>query len=419
MYIDTTFWLSWLFFKLVDISNILILFSYFTSCVIWWCKVALVINFTNCVVTRWHQYISLTVFFDFFWTVVYYCVVSWINWFFIHISYRSFKLISFCIFIVYINTSIHFFIDISDGWSWFINLTWNWIRWFKVTIFINLTYRIITFWYNLICLTIFCLDEIRFFTFLSSVIWCIIWWIWCILTRFLNLFTVFVYISNNNFTYFKFVDVSYILILFSNCTRCWVWWCKMSLVINFTYSVVTSWDQLVSLTFEFNLVWTIVYNCIVGLINWLSFFIGYIWLNSLTFCILIMHVNITCSICFTVIVRYIGRNFFNGWKRIVIKEWWISRRFISWCVPTNDIGSIVSNGIDICWKLWWICKGIPSGLVEPTTQAHIPISTIRISCYFKMVFSILTVNISDLFRFSCCSSRCWFSSWLNRIWGIQ
>ena len=218
------------------------MFSYFTSCVIWWCKVALVINFTNCVVTRWHQYISLTVFFDFFWTVVYYCVVSWINWFFIHISYRSFKLISFCIFIVYINTSIHFFIDISDGWSWFINLTWNWIRWFKVTIFINLTYRIITFWYNLICLTIFCLDEVRFFTFLSSVIWCIIWWIWCILTRFLNLFTVFVYISNNNFTYFKFVDVSYILILFSNYTCCWVWWLKVTLVINFTYCVVTSWD---------------------------------------------------------------------------------------------------------------------------------------------------------------------------------
>ena len=291
---------------------------------------ALVINFTNCVVTRWDQYISLTVFFDFFWTVVYYCVVSWINWFFIHISYRSFKLISFCIFIVYIDT---------------------------------------TFWLS---------------------------WL-----------------------FFELVDISNILIFFSYFTSCWIWWCKVALVINFTYCVVTSWDQLVSLTFEFNLVWTIVYYCIVGLINWLSFFIGYIWLNSLTFCILIMHVNITCSICFTVIVRYIGRNFFNGWKRIVIKEWWISRRFISWCVPTNDIGSIVSNGIDICWKLWWICKGIPSGLVEPTTQAHIPISTIRISCYFKMVFSILTVNISDLFRFSCCSSRCWFSSWLNRIWGIQ
>ena len=242
MYIDTTFWLSWLFFKLVDICNILIFFSYFTSCWIWWCKVALVINFTNCVVTRWYQYISLTVFFNFFWTVVYYCVVSWINWFFIHISYRSFKLISFCIFIVYIDTTIHFFINISDSWFWFSNLTCNWVRLFKVSILINLTYWIITLRYDLIGLTIFCLDEVWFFTFFSSVIWCIIWWVWSVLTRFLNLFTIFIYISDNNFTFFKFVDVGYILILFGNCTCCWVWWLKVTFLINFTYCVVTSWD---------------------------------------------------------------------------------------------------------------------------------------------------------------------------------
>ena len=245
MYIDTTFRLNWFFFKLVDISYVLILFSYFTSCGIWWCKVTLIIYFTYWVVTCWYQYISLTVFFDFFWTVVYDCIVSWINWFFIHISYRSFKLIAFCIFIVYIDTTFHFFINISDSWFWFSNLTCNWVRLFKVSILINLTYWIITLRYDLIGLTIFTLDCVWFFTFFSSVIWCIIWWVWSVLTRFLNLFTLLIHISDNYFTFwlfFKFVDVCDVFILFCHFSSCRIWRLKVTFLVYFTYFVVPSWD---------------------------------------------------------------------------------------------------------------------------------------------------------------------------------
>ena len=204
----------------------------------------MVINFTYCVVTSWNQFISLTFEFNLLWTTIL-CVIVFIYWLSFFVSYITFDSLAFCIYIVNINVSIHFFINISDGWFWFIHITFNWIRWFKVTIFINLTYRIITLRYNLIGLTIFCLDEVRFFTFFSSVIWCIVWWVWCVLTRFLNLFTLLIHVSNNYFTFwffFKFVDIGNVFILFSNCTCCWVCWLQVTFFINFTYCVVTSWD---------------------------------------------------------------------------------------------------------------------------------------------------------------------------------
>ena len=232
----------WLFFKFVNIGYILIAFNNLTSCVIWWCEVSLVINFTYCVVTSWNQFVSLTFEFNLLWTVVFNCIVVFVYWLSFFVNNIFLDCLAFCINVVYIDITIHFFINISDSWFWFSNLTCNWVRWFKVTIFIDLTYWIFTFWYDLIGLTIFTLDCVWFFTFFSSVIWCIVWWVWCVLTRFLNLFTLLIHVSNNYFTYFKFVDVGYILILFSNYTCCWVWWLKVTLLVYFTYCVVTSWD---------------------------------------------------------------------------------------------------------------------------------------------------------------------------------
>ena len=242
IHISNNYFTFWLFFKFVNIGYILITFDDFTSCWVCWLQVTIFINFTYCVVTSWNQFVSITFEFNLLWTVVYNCVVVFVYWLSFFISNIFLDCLAFCINIVYIDITIHFFINISDSWFWFSNLTCNWIRLLKVTIFIDLTYRIITLRYNLICLTIFCLDEVRFFAFLSCVIWCFVWWVWCILTWFLNLFTLLIHVSDNNFTYFKFVDVSYILILFSNCTCCWVWWCKMPLIINFTYCVVPRWN---------------------------------------------------------------------------------------------------------------------------------------------------------------------------------
>ena len=274
-----------------------------------------------------------------------------------------------------IDITLHFFIDVSDGWFWFSNLACNWVRWFKVTIFINLTYRIVTFWYDLICLTVFCLDNIRLFTFFSSVIWCIIWWVWCVLTWFLKFLTLFIHISDNNFTFwffFQLVDVGDILIFLSNFSSCRIWRLQVSLVIYLTNCVVTSRGQLVSLTFELNLIRTIIYNCIVGLINWLIFFISYIWLNSLAFCILIMHVNISFNIRLNKVVVYISWRFNRCWNWVVIREWWVTLQIrvyftICWCCriiryrsfclnhwnfTSNDVVTVITSSGRCQWRIW-------------------------------------------------------------------
>ena len=322
-----------------------------------------------------------------------------------------------------INVTLRFFFQfvyVGDILITFDDLTGCWVGWLEVTLVIHFSDCVSAGWYQFISLAFEC-----------NLLWAVVYHCVVVFIHWLSIFIghirldglafciYIVYIDITLRLFFQFVDVGNILIFFSNFSSCRIWRLEVSLVIYFTNCVVTCWYQFIGLASFFYCLWAVVFNCVIVFIDWLLIFIFYWIFDSITFSIFIVDEDISFFICFTVIVSYIGRNFFNGWKRIVIKEWWISRRFISWCVPTNDIGSIVSNGIDICWKLWWICKGIPSGLVEPTTQAHIPISTIRISCYFKMVFSILTVNISDLFRFSCCSSRCWLSSWLNRIWGIQ
>ena len=109
-------------------------------------------------------------------------------------------------------------IYISNCCFWFVNLTLCWIRLFKMSILINLTYWVVALWYYLICLTIF-FDCIGFFTWFSCIIWCVIWRFWCILFWLFNFITLFIYICDYNFTlfrfFFKLINISYILVLFS------------------------------------------------------------------------------------------------------------------------------------------------------------------------------------------------------------
>ena len=284
------------------------------------------VNFTYWVITLRYNRISLTIFLDSvrfftFFSSVIWCVIWWI-W---CILTRFLKL---CTIFIYIGNNYftfwHLFIDISDGWFWFINFTFNWIRWFKVAIAINLTYRIITLRYDLIGLTIFTLDCVWFFTFFSCVIWCVIWWVWCVLTRFLNLFTLLIHVSNNYFTFwlfFKFVDVCDVFILFCHFSSCWIWWLKVTFLVYFTNFVSASWNQFVSLTLEFNLLWTTIL-CFIVFVDWLLFFGCYRIFNGRSFCILIMNVDITFNIWFAVVVNCLTRWFFISWwnRELVTKS---------------------------------------------------------------------------------------------------
>ena len=383
----------------------------------------LVIYFTDCVVSCWNQFISLAFEFNLLWTVVYNCIVVFVYWLLIFIGHIWLDGLAFCIHIVYIDVTLRFFLQfvyIRYILIAFNHFTCSRVGWLEVTLVIHFTDCVVTCRYQFISLA-----------FEFNLLWAVVYHCVVGLVHWLSIFIGHIWLDGLAFCihivyiditlrlFFELIDVGNILIFFSNQTSCRIRRLKVTFIIYFTDCVVTSWYQFVGLSIFFDCLRTVVHDCVVGLINWLCRFICDGSFQLIALGILIMNVNITSNIWFAVIVRYICRNFFNGWKRIVIKEWWVARSLIPWCVPTNDVGSIVSNRIYICWELRWICKGIPSGLIVPTTQAHIPISTIRISCYFKMVFPILTVNISDLFRFSCCSSRCWLTSWLNRIWSIQ
>ena len=239
----TLFRFCWIFFQFVDVSDILITFDHFTSCSVITCPVTLFVNLTYFVVTCWYQFVCLTFEFNLLWTTIL-CVIVFVYWLIFFICYRFLDLVTFSIYIVNVYITLHFFINVSDSWFRFVNFTFNWIRWFQVSIFVNFTYWIVTLRYDLISLTVFCLDNIRLFTFLSGVIWCIVWWVWCVLTWFLKFLTLFIHISDNNFTFwffFQLVDVGDILIILSNFSSCRIRRLEVSLVIYFTYCVSTCW----------------------------------------------------------------------------------------------------------------------------------------------------------------------------------
>ena len=218
----------------------------------------------------------------------------------------------------------NFFINVSNGRFWFVNFTSNRIWRFQMTIFINTSYWVITFRYNFISLAISGLDDIWFFTFFSCIIWCVIWWFRCILTRFLDFVTFRIYISDNNFTFFwcffHFIDIGYIFIFFSNWTFNWIWSCKVTIWVNLTNSICTCWYQLVSFTVVLNCTWTIIYNCIIFFINRLFIFICYWSFNSCSFSIFIVNINTSLFIWLNKVIIYISWRLNRSWNWVVITK---------------------------------------------------------------------------------------------------
>ena len=125
------------------------------------------------------------------------------------------------------------------------------------------------------------------------------------MTRFFDFLAIFIYVSDDDLTllrlcwgFLQFVYIRYILIAFDHFACCRIGRFKVTLVIYFTDCVVSCWNQFISLAFEFNLLWTVIYNCIVVFVYWLLVFIGYIRLDGLTFCIYIMNINVTLRFFF-------------------------------------------------------------------------------------------------------------------------
>ena len=262
----------------------------------------LIIYITNCVVTCWYQFVCLTFEFDFLWTVVYYCIVVFVNWLFIFICHRCFDCLTFSIYIVNINITFRLFfefVDVSNVLITFDNFTCCSISRRKVTLIIYITNCVVTCWYQFVCLTFE-------FDFLWTVVYyCIVvfvnWLFIFICHRCFDCLTFSIYIVNINITFrlfFEFVDVSNVLITFDNFTCCSISRRKVTLIIYITNCVVTCWYQFVCLTFEFDFLWTVVYYCIVVFVNWLFIFICHRCFDCLTFSIYIVNINITFRLFF-------------------------------------------------------------------------------------------------------------------------
>ena len=282
------------------------------------------------------------------------------------------------------------FINVSNSWFWFVNFTSNRIWRFQMTIFINISYWIITFRNNFICLTISCLDDIWFFTFFSCVIWCVIWWFRCILTRFLNFVTFRIYISDNYFTFFwcffHFIDIGNIFIFFSNWTCNRVWSCKVTIWVNLTNSICTCWYQLISFTVVLNCSWTVIYYCVICFVDRLFIFICYWSFNSCSFSIFIVNVNVTFFICLTVVVYCITRWFFICW--------W------NWVLDTKSTNSLNWITRCICLNCLTISK---QGILSTSTDNVLCITT----CYW--IFSSLRFineHIVSITNMTFCKPTC-------------
>ena len=80
------------------------------------------------------------------------------------------------------------------------------------------------------------------------------------MTRFLNFFTIFVYVSDDYVTFFRFrwiffnlfINISNLRNWFFYFTFDWIRSFKMSFTINFTYRIITSRYTFVFLTFKLN-----------------------------------------------------------------------------------------------------------------------------------------------------------------------
>ena len=156
---------------------------------------------TYFVVTCWYQFVCLTVFFDCLWTVIYNCIVVLINRLIFFIRYRRLQLITFCIYIVNINVTFHFFkfVNISNMFIAFDNFTCCSISRLKVTLIIYITNCVVTCWYQFVCLTFE-------FDFLWTIIdYCIVvftnWLFFFICYKCFDCLTFSIYIVNVNITF--------------------------------------------------------------------------------------------------------------------------------------------------------------------------------------------------------------------------
>ena len=369
----TWIWLRFVF-QLIDISNILLTWSHFTSRIIITCPVTLAVNLTYWVITSFYKFVSFTFKFNFFRTIIYYSIIILIKWLILLINNRSHDRISVNIFIMNKDTS-NFFINVSNGWFWFVNFTSNRVWRLQMTVFINISYWVITFRNNFICLTISCLDDIWLFTFFSCIIWCIIWRFRCILTRFLDFVTFRIYISDNNFTFFwcffHFIDIRYIFIFFSNWTFNIIWSCKVTIWVDLTNSICTCWYQLISFTVVLNCIWTVIYYCVICFVDRLFIFICYWSFNSCSFSIFIVNVNTSFFIWLNKVIVHISWRFNRWCNWVVIREWWITLQsrvyFTIWCCwvirnrsfcldfwnfTSNDIVTVITSSGRCQWCAW-------------------------------------------------------------------
>ena len=302
MNINVTLRFSWCFLQFVYISDILITFDDFTSCWVCWLQVTFFINFTYCVVTCWNQFISLTFEFNLLWTVVYNCVVVFVYWLSFFVSYIFLDGLAFCIHIVNIDVTLRFFfhfVYIGDVLIAFDHFTCCRVCWLEVTLIIYFTDSVSSCWYQFISLT-----------FEFNLLWAVVYHCIVVFIHWLSFFVsniwldglaFCIYIVNIDVTlrfFFHFVYIGDVLIAFDHFTCCRVCWLEVTLIIYFTDSVSSCWYQFISLTFEFNLLWAVVYHCIVVFIHWLSFFVSNIWLDGLAFCIYIVNIDVTLRLFF-------------------------------------------------------------------------------------------------------------------------
>ena len=215
-----------LFFKFVDVSNVLITFNNFTSCSIIACPVTLWINLTYWIVTFWHQFVNFTISCcDSLRTIVYYCIVVFIDRLFIFISDIIFNLITIDIYIVNINITFRLFfefVDIGNIFIFFSNWTCNRVWSCKVTIWVNLTYFVVTCWYQFVCLTF----EFDFF-------WTIIYY--CVIV-FINRLFIFI-------CYWSFNSCSFSIFIVNVNTSFFIWLNKVIIYISRWFN--RSWNRVV------------------------------------------------------------------------------------------------------------------------------------------------------------------------------
>ena len=171
------------------------------------------------------------------------------------------------------------FVNVSNILITFNDFTCCSIITIPVTLFVNFTYWVVTGWYQFVCLT---LEFDFFWTVINNCVVVFTNWLsqfisYCIF----NDIAFSIYIVNVNITlrlywfFFKFVDVCNILINRSNFTCSGIITCPVTLFVYLTYWIVTSWNQFICLTLEYNFFWTVVNYCVVIFIDWLFVFISY------------------------------------------------------------------------------------------------------------------------------------------------